>query len=202
MDKEPTTNAADIHQLIQQDGCDIYSLIRKRTDEVDKHVLVCEACHKKVIGCTSELPKLRARMTVQFPDTPSLGQRVEQMKHLKAGQCLPCGCEVTRTAWTREEANGKFYVAFAAMLGISESQSRLISLETRFADLPVSIKQLRRLRDTFWFPDGSSGSPDARDAEEGDEVRQLPETVGDFITELLKIHSGYSYSECSDHWCP
>ena len=202
MDEEDKQDAINIHVLIQERHYDFYGFIREHGEEIDNHVEVCEECHHRMIGWTSSLPKLRARMTVQFPSATSDGGRLTQMRQLKPGQCLPCGCEVLDVAWTLEQARAKFYKALAEIMQVSENDARKVPDEFRLQDLPLGTKSLRRLRDKFWFPDMSSGSEEIRDAEEGDKVLQLPETVGDFITNILTLHSGMSYKDCSEHWDP
>ena len=192
----------DIHILIQQRSYDFLAFIRECMEQIDNHIEVCEECRERMIWWTSHLPKLRARMTVQFPKPTSYSERLDQMKQLKRGQCLPCGCQVTDIAWTREQASAEFYNALAQVLEVSEAEAKNIPDKVRLQELPLSTKSLRRLRDKFWMPDGSYGSEELRDSEEGDKVRQLPETISHFIKEILSLHSGMSYAECSDHWCP
>jgi hypothetical protein len=127
---------------------------------------------------------------------------MEQMRRLKPGQCLPCGCEVIDIAWTQSQASDMFYKALAGILQVSEDEAKKIQPWIKLLDLPMDTRSLRRLRDKFWFPDGAHISEEMRDLEEGDKVRQLPETVGQFIEEILSLHSGLSYRECNAHWCP
>jgi hypothetical protein len=192
----------DIHTLIQQREYDFYTFIREHLEEIDNHVEICNECRERMVGWSSHLPKLRERATVQFPEAKNHQERMGQMRQLTRGQCLPCGCEVTDTAWTLERANAEFYRAFAKILGVEEDKVRRVPDTTLLRDLPLSTESLRRLRDTFWIPSGSSNSAKIRDVEEGDEVSQLPETIGDFIEKLLSLHFGVSYVECSEHWSP
>lgn len=192
---------ADIHQLIQQRKHDLYAFIREHTERIDNHVEVCKTCHERMIGWTRHLPKLRKRMTVELPEATGDSQRLKQLEQLTRGQSLPCGCEVTGVSWTQEQASAEFYRAFAGILEISEDDAKKIFYTIRLYNLPLEIKLLRRLRDKFWLPDGSYLSADLRDAQEGDKVLQLPETVGDFINSILSLHSGTSYNECSEHRC-
>ena len=192
----------DIHILIQQRDFDLRSFINEHTGQIDDHVEVCEECHERVIGFTANLPKLRRRMTVQFPESSSLGERLEQLRQLSCGQCLPCGCEVIDAAWTRELASIKFCKALAEIMEVSEDDAKKIPHVTRLLELLPNMKSLRCLRDKFWIPDGSFASEEHRDAEEGAKVLQLPETIGEFIDDILNLHSGISYIECYEHWCP
>ncbi len=127
------------------------------------------------------------------------GENITQLEQLKRGESLPCGCKVMDTAWTREEARIKTYKRLAEVLNVSEVQAAKIPEGILLRELPLSTKSLRRLRDKFWFPDGSLGSEEGRDAEEGETVLGLPKTIGDFITKLLEIHSGISYYACASH---
>ncbi len=197
----------DIHTLIQERDFDFYGFIQEHTAEIDDHVEACEVCHKRMIGWTMHLPKLRARMTVDFPALAEYGSHHEwwkQLQQLKPGQCLPCGCEVTAAPWTHEEASAAFYKALAEIMDVPEDKVVRMPEATRPEDLPLTRKSLRQLRDRFWLPDGSYGSAKLREIEEeqNDEVRQLPETVGDFIKKILGVHSGISFTECSEHWSP
>ena len=143
-------------------------------------------------------------MTVQFPAPKNYHDRWEQLQQLKPGQCLSCGCEVTAVPWTREEASAEFYKTLTEIMRVPVDKVARMSEATRPEDLPLSRKSLRQLRDKFWLPDGSYGSEKLREIEEeqNDEVRQLPETVGDFINKILSLHSGISFRECSEHWSP
>ncbi len=207
MEKTPEKDVSDIHALIQERTYDFYGFIQKYMGEIDDHVALCEACHKKMIGWTMHLPKLRVRMTVDFPPLAEFGSHSEwweQMQQLKPGQCLPCGCEVTAVPWTHEEVSAAFYKALAEIIGVPEDKVARMPETTRPEDLPLTRTSLRQLRDKFWLPDGSYGSEKLREIEEeqNDEVRQLPETVGDFINKILRAHSGVSFRECPEHWSP
>lgn len=197
-----TTPDLGTHALIQARTYDFYAFIRERGAEIDEHVLSCEECRKRMRGWSSHLPRHFARVVVHLPEPLTRLGNVEQLHHLRAGQCLPCGCEVMDTTWTREQAREAFYRAFAQAMEMPYEDAVLMSELTRLRDLPFSTVQLRRLRDAFWIPDGSSGSAENRDREEGDRVPQLPDTIGAFITSIAKMHTGMSYSECSDHWSP
>ncbi len=203
MEKADDPDVSGIHALIQERKYDFYSFIRDHRNQIDDHVESCETCRDHMVGWSSHLPKLRARVTVHFPELADHhSDRMKQMERLARGQCLPCGCEVTHTAWTENQASAAFYKALADVLAVSEDQAENIPKGTRLQELPLSIKSLRRLRDKFWIPDGSSVSEEIRDAEEGDKVLQLPETIADFTSQILKLHSGMSYMECTEHWVP
>ena len=193
---------SEIHTLIQAREFDFYGFIGEHREEIDDHVAHCHECREKMIGWSSHLPKLRARVTVAFPAPKSRHERIEQMQQLKRGQCLPCGCEVTDAPWTEEEARTAFNQTLARIMGVAENKMRRVPATTRLQDLPLCTKSLRRLRDAFWIPDGSSGSEKIRDAEEGDNVPDLPETVGDFVQAILSLHAGMSYTVCGEHWSP
>ena len=190
---------SDIHTLIRERVCDFYGFIQEHRDKIDDHVATCNECHEKMIGWTRYIPKLRERMTPCIPDGL---RRDEQIKQLKKGQCLPCGCEVIDTAWTKEEARNKFLKALAEVMQVCEEEVSKIPSPTRILDLRLDTKSLRRLRDKFWLPDNSCASAELRDKEESSEVVQLPETIGGFIIRLLAIHSGTTIMQCSDCWCP
>ncbi len=195
-------SGVDIHALIQQRKYDFYGFIRDHRDAIDDHVLVCGICHNRMIGWSSHLPKLRVRATVNLPEVRGDAAHSLQLRQLKRGQCLPCGCEVTSTPWTKEEARAALYEALAVALKVSVGQAQKIPEGTGMRELPLATTPLRRLRDKFWIPDGSSGNPDVRDREEGDMVRQLPETIADFIKTILKIHAGTGWMVCTEHWSP
>ncbi len=193
----------DPHAFIQSGGWN-YDDLRNYNTAIDEHVAKCPDCENRLKRSAGAvlLPKLRTKITVQFPEPQSHQERIEQLEKLKPGQCLPCGCMVEDVKWTKAQAAEAFYKVLAEIMQVSEEQSRRIEEQIRLLDLPLEIKSLRRLRDKFWLPDGSLGSAEGRDAEEDDKVRQLPETVGDFIANILRLHSGMSYTECSDHWTP
>jgi|GEM_PF-6037208 len=196
-----TPKIPDIHSLIQQRQFDFYGFIKEYGEQIDNHVEICEQCHRRMIGWTEHLPKLRARMTVEVPDDWQ-SNYYAQLQKLSPGQCLPCGCEVIEVAWTREQARTEFYKALAEVMEMPEDKAKKIHGRSKLQELPLSTKALRRLRDKFWIPDGSSGSEQIRDSEEGHRVLQLPETIEDFLATILRLHSGMSYRECSMHWCP
>ena len=198
-------NAEDIHALIQQRHYDFYTFIRERTEQIDGHVEVCEQCHERMFGWTSHLPKLRARMTVQFEKPSNYGERMEQMQQLRRGQCLPCGCEVTDVAWTRDYARTKFYRALSEVLEIAEDDAKKIQEGIKLELLPLNTQSLRRLWGKFWVAcdvdlDMSSGEVKYQVPDE--KLPKIPPTIREFIDDLVKHHSGVSYSECSEHWCP
>ncbi len=199
MGEDSVFSNSRIHALIQDRDRDYYSLIRDHTEEIENHIEVCEACHDRMIIWASKLPRLLSRVTVQLPAPSSYHEWREQLDTLARGQCLPCGCQVWDVAWTREEASLAFIKGLAEVLGVSEEQANKIPTETKMTDLPLDIKSLRRLRDKFWIPDGSYGSSELRDAEEGEKVKQLPETVGSFVAEILRIHCGISWRSCCEH---
>lgn len=181
-------------------------LIWQYTDEIDSHVEGCSECHARVMSYTQYLPRLFARMVVRLPE-PTHGPAYRhdlwnQLRSLERGQCLPCGCVVTRTPWTREEAAAKFYIALAEILQLPLDQATKIHQQAHLSDLPLSSESLRRLRDTFWLPSGSLADKESRDAEEGENVLQLPATVADMITQILELHSSVAWSDCSEHWSP
>ncbi len=193
----------DPHALIQsEDWC--HDDLRHYTAAIDDHVAQCTDCEnrlKKSSGATL-LPKLRAKITVKFPEPRNSQERMEQLQQLDRGQCLPCGCMVQDVGWTRQQAAAAFYKALAEIMQVPEGQISKVGGSIKLLDLPLTTKSLRRLRDKFWLPDGSLGSEEGRDKEEGETVRQLPATVGDFIARILSIHSGMFYTECSEHWAP
>lgn len=193
------------HVLIQSEF-GLFDTLREYPAAMDAHVAECPDCQKRVIksGMVRLLPRLRAKMTVPQPEDwdQRYHSRHDLLQKMQPGQCLPCGCQVTSVPWSRHQVVDTFYKALAEVLQVSEDNAKKISEETRLLELPLAIKSLRRLRDKFWFPDGSSGSEEIRDVEEGDKVRQLPETIGQFIQQILSPHSGISYIECSEHWCP
>jgi len=155
-----------------------------------------------MIGFSRHLPKLRARVTVEFPSAESEAERTNQLKQLQRGQCLPCGCEVIRPSWTLAHAAAKFYKALAEIEGKSEEYVRSLPDDLPFAEMELETKALRRLRDKFWIPDGSSRSAEQRDLEEGEKVLQMPVTIRGFIEKLQNINSGIIYVQCPDHWLP
>lgn len=200
---EPSeSDMTDIHVLIQDRRYGFPDFIHEHGKQIDEHVEHCESCREKMVGWTSWLPMLRARMTVQLPKPTGYGERLKQLQQLQRGQCLPCGCEVTAVPWTQEQARAKFCKALSEVMQVSLDDAGKIPDSVRLLDLPLTTKSLRRLRDRFWLPDGSCGSEEVRDEEEGDTVRQLPETIGHFVDTILRINSGISYRECSEHWCP
>ena len=182
----------DVHVLLPCTTADKYGLIQKYRDLVDEHVLQCAVCREAVMAFTQDLPKLRARMTVH-------GKPLEK---LERGQCLPCGCVVLDASWTLAQARDEFYKALAAIMGVPEDKVVRMSDATRIVDLPLDTTSLRRLRDTFWIPDGSYGSAELRDKEEGGTVLQLPKTIGEFVNQIRSVHSGTSIAECRDCWTP
>lgn len=199
-------DAFDIHALIQERKFDMLGLIRQYADEIDLHVETCSECHRRVVSYTQHLPRLFARMVVQLPE-PAYGPSYRhdlgaQLRSLERGQCLPCGCVVTDTPWTREEAAAKFYVVLAEILQLSLDHATRIHQQVQLIDLPLAPESLRRLRDAFWLPSGSMGDKEARDAEEGENVLQLPDTVADMITKILELHSSMVWVDCSEHWSP
>jgi hypothetical protein len=192
----------DPHTIIQSRDWN-YDDLRYYTTAIDEHVSQCPDCENilKRSGGAVLLPRLRAKITVPFPE-PKGWEYMGQLEQLKPGQCLPCGCIVLDVKWSREQAVEAFYKALAKIMQVSEEHSRRIEEQTKLLDLPLTTKSLRRLRDQFWLPDGSLGSAKGRDEEEGEVVRQLPETVGEFINQILKVHFGMSWIECTDHWSP
>ncbi len=193
----------DPHALIQsRDWC--HDDLRWYTKSIDEHVVQCSDCEKRMTRSSGAvlLPQLRAKLTVQFPEPKSYHERMTQLQQLGPGQCLSCGCMVLDIKWTRKQAEDAFCKALAEIMQVTENDTRRLQDDVKLLDLPLSTKSLRRLRDKFWLPDGSFGSEELRDKVEGDIVRQLPETVGQFLNQVLNVHCGMSYSECSTHWCP
>ncbi|MDO8495279.1 MAG: hypothetical protein Q7S32_01980 [bacterium] len=193
----------DPHSLIQ--GGDWgHDDLRAYTTAIEEHVMQCSDCENRMKRSSGAvlLPKLRAKITVQFPVPKSHHEHITQLQQLKPGQCLSCGCMVLDIKWTRQQAAEAFYKALAEVMQVTEDIATRVEGPTKLLDLPLVTKSLRRLRDKFWLPDGSLGSAEGRDAEEGDKVRQLPETIGEFINQILSLHSGMSYTECSEHWTP
>lgn len=196
------TQDDETHALIQARTYDFSAFIDKHCQKIDEHILSCEECRKRMRGWSARLPMLFDRVVVRLPESLRHLSNIEQLGHLKAGQCLPCGCEVLDTAWTREQAREAFYRAFARTMEVPYDDAMTLSELTRLRDLPLSVVQLRRLRDAFWLPDGSLGTEEERDREEGDRIPQLPDTIGAFVTRIAGMHTGMSYSECPDHWSP
>ncbi len=192
----------EIHALIQARTYDFLGFIQARGSEIDGHILSCETCCQRMRGWAVHLPRHFARVVVELPERWKNAGHTERLRQLKKGQCLPCGCEVLDTTWSREEARETFFRVFARVMNMPYDDAVLLSELTRFQDLPLGVVQLRRLRDAFWIPDGSLTSEDGRDREEGERVPQLPDTVGAFISRIVQMHTGMSYSECSDHWSP
>ncbi len=193
----------DPHVLIQsKDWC--HDDLRNYTTALDDHVAQCSACESRMKRSSGALllPRLRSKITVQFPEPKNYEERMKQLEQLKPGQCLPCGCMVQDVKWTKQQAVDAFYKVLAGIMQVSEEDARKVPEWEKLLALPLETKALRRLRDKFWLPDGSLGSAEGRDAEEGEKVRHLPETVGEFITKILKMHVGMSWTECGEHWCP
>jgi len=204
MAESNTAEGVDIHKLIQERDCDFHGFISKYGPEIDNHIETCLACEKRFWGWSENLPKMRKRKTVTPPDYDEKRSPKDYYHLLKAGQCLPCGCAAYSVPWNKEEATAAFYKAFTEVTGIAEESAKLLPQNTKLRRLPLDAKTLRRLRDTFWIPSGSYGSAHMRDAEEGEKVLQLPDTIADFIKDLVSMHSGYSVHECMEHdsWCP
>lgn len=202
---ENTMESQDIHVLIQGRDYDFYGFISDHRDAIEEHIAMCSSCEERFFGWACHLPKFRARKTV-IPEgwdaNQSYRSRVQALEKLGRGECLPCGCQVTDVPWTREQTAEKLYRKLAEVMEITEEEAKRVPETIRCLDLPLSAKQLRRLRDEFWLPDGSLGSEEGRDAEEGETVRQLPATVGEFIDQIKRMHCGISYTECSEHWNP
>ncbi len=199
VDQKIKISKEEIHKLLQESKY-LYDLIAKYTAEVDDHLEDCKDCCEKVVGLAEHIPRLRKRMIVDFPDPNSYHERLNQLKQLKRGQCLPCGCEVLSPAWTRDDAITAFYKSLAEIMQTPEKEAKKITGEFKLQDLPLNIISLRRLRDKFWIPDGSHGSAEKRDLEEGNHVLQLPETINEFIDKILNIRSGVCLVACYHHW--
>lgn len=99
----------EIHALIQARVYDFLGFIQTHGSEIDEHILSCESCCKRMRGWSVHLPRHFARVVVELPEPWRNVDHLEQLRQLKRGQCLPCGCEVLDTTWTREEAREAFF---------------------------------------------------------------------------------------------
>ena len=128
---------------------------------------------------------------------------VDELRKLKKGERLPCGCEVLDTPWTREYAKTKVYGALAERLS---KDSQDIPEETTFASLGLTQKQLRELWGDFFV----ACDVDFKRDKDGNleylcddsKLPPIPPAIREFIDEVQNLHSGLSYKECLSHWAP
>lgn len=137
---------------------------------------------------------------MSMPPYPSF----EEMRKMRKGDKLSCGCEVIIACLSYEEAKQRVYAGLARALsgGIEDAQS--IPEETTFASLGLDGKQLRKLETTFFI----HCDVNIREDKDGNVEYRVPESklppVAPTIAELAKQvenpGAGPRFKSCDEHW--
>jgi hypothetical protein len=133
----------------------------------------------------------------------------ERQKRMKVGEKLPCGCEVVRPAWTREETRNAVYEALSETLADGTDAGEIIfSLvdsgeDTPLRSLGLDTKSLRK----FWGKFFVATDVPMTKQEDGsnkymvgdDHLPKIPETIGDMIEEVFSLHQNPTFKACWPH---
>jgi hypothetical protein len=128
----------------------------------------------------------------------------EEMRKMRKGDKLSCGCEVAIACLSYEEAKQKVYTALARALSRSLEDTQNIPEETTFASLGLEGKQLRKLEARFFI----HCDVDVRRDKDGNmeyrvsdsKLPPVPPTIAGLAKAVERPWAGPLFQKCDEHW--